>query len=60
MKKDDYTKDVLLDVLGSYLRMINRSGDEYGAVVLQDIKASIKHVLKINGYTGRYKEDLNK
>jgi hypothetical protein len=60
MKKEDYNKNVLLDVLGSYLRQINRSNGEYNAVVLSDIKASIKHVLRINDYTGRYVEDLSK
>lgn len=58
MKKDDYTKDVLLDVLGSYLRQISRSGEQYPTVVLSDIQDSIKSVLKVNEYNGMYKNEI--
>lgn len=58
MKKDDYTKDVLLDVLGSYLRQISRSGEQYPTVVLSDIQDSIKVVLKVNEYNGMYKNEI--
>ena len=58
MKKDDYTKDVLLDVLGSYLRQISRSGEQYPTVVLSEIKDSIKAVLKVNEYNGMYKNEI--
>lgn len=58
MKKDVYTKEVLLDVLGSYLRLIERNGEEYPTVVLSDLKASITSVLKANEYKGRYKDSL--
>ena len=54
MNRNNYTKEQLLDVIGSYLGMIIHSGDEFPAVVLSDIKASCKAVLKANGYTGRY------
>lgn len=58
MKASDYTKPVLLDVLGSYLRMIERSGDEYPTVVLNDIRSSIKFVLKTNNYDGKYADSV--
>lgn len=56
MKIEKYTAEQLLDVLGSYFRMIQRSGEEYPAVVLDDIQKSIVHVLNKNGYNGRYKK----
>ena len=58
MKKDHYTKDVLLDVLGSYLRQIHRDNGQYPTAVLSDIESSIKAVLKTNEYNGKYKGDL--
>lgn len=60
MKKKEYTKEVLLDVMGSYLRQINRSGKEYPTIVLSDLQASIKSVLKENNYDGKYQNELNK
>lgn len=60
MKKEEYTKEVLLDVMGSYLGQINRSGKEYPTAVLSDLQASIKFVLKVNGYDGKYKNELTK
>lgn len=56
MKKEDYTKEVLLDVLGSYLGQIENFGKEYPTVVLGDIKTSINGVLKANDYEGKYKK----
>lgn len=60
MKKEDYTKEVLLDVLASYLGQIENFGKEYPTVVLGDIKASINGVLKANDYEGKFKSNLNK
>lgn len=60
MKKEEYTKEVLLDVMGSYLRQISRSGEEYPTVVLDDLQASVKFVLKSNDYGGKYKYELSK
>lgn len=60
MKKEEYTKEVLLDVMGSYLRQISRSGKEYPTVVLDDLQASIEFVLKSNDYDGKYKYELSK
>jgi hypothetical protein len=54
LKKADYTVDVLLDVLGSYRRMIERSGGEFPTVVLSDIKASVTGILKTCEYKGKY------
>lgn len=58
MRKSVYTKEVLLDVIGSYLRQISRSGKEYPTVVLNDLRTSMKYVLKVNGYNGKYKDEL--
>lgn len=60
MIKAVYTKEVLLDIMGGYLRQISRNGKEYPSVVLDDIKNSIQYVLKVNEYDGRYKDELNK
>lgn len=46
ISKENYTVDVLLDVLQSYKRQIERSGKEYHTVVLSDISASIDFVLR--------------
>ncbi len=46
MKKTEYTRAELLDVLRSYKRQIERDGGEFPAVVLDDIEKSITHVLK--------------
>lgn len=58
MKKEHYTKDILLDVMGSYLRHIERCGADYPVVVLDDIKKSINFVLKTNDYNGHYKSSM--
>ena len=44
--KIEYTRDVLISVLESYVRMIERDNGKYSVAVLDDIHASIKHVLK--------------
>ena len=59
MKNENYTKDQLLDVIGSYLAMIIRDEDSFPTVVLSDIKASAKAVLKANEYNGRYAKLLD-
>lgn len=58
MKKEDYTKEVLLDVIGSYLRQISRDNGEYPTVVLSDLQSSMKSVLRVNEYNGRYKNEI--
>jgi hypothetical protein len=50
--------DALLDIMGAYLRQISRNGEQYPEIVLDDIRCSIKSVLKRNGYTGRYVSEL--
>lgn len=52
-----YTNEELLDILGSYRRMIRRHGKEYPTATLDDIEKSITAVLRINNYNGRYQED---
>ena len=49
----------LLDILGSYRAMIIRSGKERPTVVIDDIFASINHVLRENNYMGIYVNDNN-
>lgn len=44
---EPYPRSVLLDVMESYVRMIERNGEEYPTVVLGDIKASITGILKM-------------
>lgn len=58
MRKNAYTKETLLDVIGSYLCMINRNGKEYPTVTLHDLESSMKYVLKVNEYDGKYKDYL--
>ena len=60
MEKDDYTKEVLLDVIGSYLRQISRNGEMYPTVVLADLETSMKYILKVNEYNGKYKDELDR
>ena len=47
MKQQTLTKEQLLGVMESYLNMIER-GKEYPTVVLSDIEASLKSVLRKN------------
>ena len=44
--KEEYTADILLDILQSYKVQIERSGKLYPAVVLSDISASLDYVLQ--------------
>lgn len=44
---EPYPRQILLEVMESYVRMIERSGKEYPTVVLGDIKASITGILKM-------------
>lgn len=53
MKNKSYTREELLKVMASYLRMIERSGEEFPTVVLDDIEKSIKYVLEVNAYDGK-------
>jgi hypothetical protein len=50
--------EALLDIMGAYLRQISRNGEQYPEAVLDDIRCSIKSVLKRNGYEGRYVAEL--
>lgn len=54
-----YTTEQLLDVLGSYRRLIIRNGEAYPNVCLSDIYDSINFVLRVNNYDGFYKSDNN-
>ena len=60
MIKAVYTKEVLLDIMGSYLRQISKDSKKHPTVVLNDIKNSIQYVLTVNEYDGRYKDEINK
>lgn len=48
-KAGQYTREQLLDVMASYIRMIEHDNGKYPTVVLDDIKCSITAVLKANG-----------
>lgn len=52
-----YTADELLEVLGAYRRQIIRNGNDYPMVCLDDLFASINHVLRVNNYQGFYRKD---
>jgi hypothetical protein len=54
MKTEKYSAFDLLDIMGGYLVQIKRSGDEFPAVVIDDLQKSMIYVLKKNGYSGRY------
>lgn len=56
MNKNDYTINDFLDILESYRKMILRSGKEYPGVVLSDIEASTRGILKLFDYRNRIKE----
>lgn len=49
MKAEDYTKDVLLDVLDSYRKQIENTAETYPTVLIDDLYSSIHFVLKTNG-----------
>lgn len=57
--KNCYTKEVLLDVLASYLRLIARNREEFPTVVLDDLYVSIKHVLMANEYNGKSRDKMD-
>lgn len=57
MKNKEYTTEQLLDVLGSYRRLIIRNGKTYPTVCLSDLYDSINFVLRANNYNGIYKSD---
>ena len=46
------TREELLTILKSYQTMIDKDGFKYPAVVINDIKASIKYVLEKNNSKG--------
>jgi hypothetical protein len=50
--------EALLDIMGAYLRQISRNGEQHPEIVLDDMRCSIKSVLKRNGYEGRYVSEL--
>ena len=45
MTVKELTKEELIDIMESYVRMINRNGREYPTVVLSDLNASLCSVL---------------
>lgn len=49
-KECQYTREQLLNVMQSYLNMIQKDDGQYPTVVLDDIAKSIEYVLKQNGY----------
>lgn len=59
MEYNSETK-TLLDILGAYRRQIIRNGKEYPTVVIDDIFASINHVLNAYDYDGKYADDAGK
>ena len=46
----EQTREELLDVIASYLKMIERDDYTYPTAVLCDIKASCKYILERNKY----------
>jgi hypothetical protein len=50
MKKKKYTADQLLQVIKSYYSMIQRSGENFPTVVLDDIQKSAEYVLQKNDW----------
>ena len=47
--KTEMTRDDLVEVMESYVRMINRNGRDYPTVVLSDLNASLCAVLSNSG-----------
>lgn len=41
-----YTREALIEILEAYKRLIDRNGEEFPTVVLDDISKSITHVLR--------------
>ena len=56
MKKEDYTIETLLDVLECYRLWILKSGTDFPTVVLSDIEASTRGILKTCNYNKRIKK----
>lgn len=46
IKKEEYTADVLLDILQGYKRQIERDNGRHPSAVLSDILASVNYVLE--------------
>ena len=47
---NEQSRETLLDLIASYLRMIEHDDGKYPSAVLNDIKASAEYVLKRNNY----------
>lgn len=56
MKKEQYTINDFLDILECYRHMILKNGDEFPTVVLSDIEASTRGILKTFNYYKRIKK----
>ena len=50
MKKEKYTTEQLLNIIKSYYILIQRGGEDFPAVVLDDIKKSVEYVLQKNDW----------
>ena len=46
----EQSRETLLNIIASYIRMIDFAGGDYPAIVLNDIKVSAEYVLKRNNY----------
>ena len=46
--KEYYTKEILIEVMKGYLIQIERHGETYPTVVLDDIYVSIKYILELH------------
>ena len=57
MKKEDYTINELLDIIECYRMMILKDGLKYPTVVLSDIEASTRHILRVCNYSKRIKTE---
>lgn len=57
MKKEDYTINDFLDILECYRCMILKDGKKFPSVVLSDIEASTRGILKIFNYSKRLKPE---
>lgn len=51
--EEEQTKEELLDIIASYVRMIDNDQYNYPAAVLGDIKASALYILERNKYYKR-------
>lgn len=45
MKNKELTREQLIDILKSYVRMIERNGADYPTVTISDLNASLHSVL---------------